>query len=297
MPRSSPKRMMSIDEPTAARNRLEVGQMDFHQPVEEAMGLLRFAGQEHEEIVGPIEELAGLEEVAAEQADDGPVRALAESPGPLAERLRVDRTGRGRNPGPHAFAEGVVQHARGRPDSASGKYVCSKYSVPSGMWAKTLPELDRMTHRSDRRSMRVQAGMRQSVPSGRVQGFHASSARAKPRPISTQSTPKRLEHVFIDNRKLLNHVVDADGSRLRDPGTCAAWGTPSRRCPRSGVRTESTGTRSGSIWFNAARTLSLGVMKSIIVRPATIYNFLFAIYYLAVARHGSRRAVSANGKR
>src|SRR5271157_2827249 len=55
----------------------------------------------------------------------------------------------------------------------------------------TRPVAERKTHSPSRRSGNPQAGILQGVPSGNVQSAHEASSRAKPRPISMVSTPKR----------------------------------------------------------------------------------------------------------
>src|ERR1019366_18090 len=49
---------------------VEIAQVHLHQLIEETVSALRFAGQEHEEVIVAIKELAEFEQVAAEQADN-----------------------------------------------------------------------------------------------------------------------------------------------------------------------------------------------------------------------------------
>ena len=58
--------------PASRRNRSRLRQVHLHQLVQELVGALGFAGQEHEEVVVAVEELPDLQQVAAEQADDRP---------------------------------------------------------------------------------------------------------------------------------------------------------------------------------------------------------------------------------
>ena len=87
MPRSSPKRMTSMYGPTAPRNRSRLARCMLDEAVEELVGPPGVAGQEHEEVVDAVEELAHLQQVAAEQADDGAVGPLAERLGTLGQAL------------------------------------------------------------------------------------------------------------------------------------------------------------------------------------------------------------------
>ena len=73
MPRSSPKPITSIYGPTAREIALQVRQMDVHQAVEKLVCPAGIAGQEHQEVVDAVEQLADLQQVAAEQADDGAI--------------------------------------------------------------------------------------------------------------------------------------------------------------------------------------------------------------------------------
>ena len=100
--------------PTAARNVLQILQMQRHQPIQELPGPVRVAGQQHQEPVVAIQELAGFQQVAAEQADDGPVRALAQPLGSLGQTLQTvgaggQRSGRRFHLAPHVLGERLFQ--------------------------------------------------------------------------------------------------------------------------------------------------------------------------------------------
>ena len=80
IPRSSPKRITSMYGPTSAQELLQVAPGDARSA---CPGTRRPCsgsfGQQHEEVVVAEEELADLQQVAAEQADDGAVGARAAS--------------------------------------------------------------------------------------------------------------------------------------------------------------------------------------------------------------------------
>ena len=108
--------MMSIESPTAARNRFKFSRYIATAASMKASARAGLSGQEHEEVVVAIEELAGFQQVAAEQADDGAIGSGAQPCGPLAEPGRAlgagraaARGGRGGRGGPHAFLVGRRQ--------------------------------------------------------------------------------------------------------------------------------------------------------------------------------------------
>ena len=196
MPRSSPKRITSMESPTALRKRVEVAQVHLHQLVEEAVGALGLAGQQHEEVVVAVKELAELQQVAAEEADDRAVGLLPQPRAPSRSNCAPSGPA-AMGPGGEAMAvhmlsgnrrlevvEVVLFHER--------PVGLLEIQTPSGMRAMTRPlTCERSTQSPWSRSGNAQAGIRQGVPSGSVHSAQCLSSSAKARPSSMVSTWNR----------------------------------------------------------------------------------------------------------
>ena len=72
---------------------LEVRQVLLHDAIEKRVRPARIGGEKHQEVVVAVEKTAGLEQVAAEQADDRALGALPQRPRAGFQTLRSARAG------------------------------------------------------------------------------------------------------------------------------------------------------------------------------------------------------------
>ena len=77
MPRSSPNRYDVDGIPHRGQKAFQVGQVQLHQAVEECVGTIRVAGQQHQEVVDAIKNLPDLQQVASEEPDNRTIRPRA----------------------------------------------------------------------------------------------------------------------------------------------------------------------------------------------------------------------------
>jgi len=208
--------------PHQAQESLQVIQVDLHDPVEELVGPARVAGQEHEEVVDPVEELAHLQEIAAEQSDDCPVRALAEPLGPLRQDLLplgagAKGSGRAGNRAPHGLVHGLgnpvqIVLIEERPmgllevDGAVGHLA---HDPPTPI-AEHPPPFHALGRRPSRHLARSAIGQRPIDPVLLLQG----EAPAQLDRVHVEP----LQDVFIHDGQLLDRVVDADRTRRQPQG-------------------------------------------------------------------------------
>ena len=236
IPRSSPKRMMSMYGPTAPRNRSRLARWISHQPVEKLVRPAGFAGQQHEELVVAVQELADFQQIAAEQADNRPVGLcpqLAAPPrrAPARRRARRPAGPAGWHAAPHVLGRAPRASDRGRrfrdTASSTGRNKCA----PSGIRASDPP------------ARATAAPIGSPSRSGSGPGRHLAGRAVRQRPVGPVAVlereptaqldrvdPEPVEHVVVDNRQLLQRVVDADRPSSAIPMPGEAWHKPWRRC-------------------------------------------------------------------
>jgi len=193
---------------------VQVLQVDLHELVEEGMGSPRFGRQHHHELVVAVAELADLEEIAAEEADDGPVGLGAELSGALLKRFGVNRSGRAGDGGPHGFVE-CLAHGGGAAGLGQGVVELLEVQRPVGhvgedrsavgaydptVW---LPFDVRPCRHEARRPIRQRPGRPVLV------------TECKPAPEFDGIDAKSVEDVLVHDGQLLDDVVDPDGFRRK----------------------------------------------------------------------------------
>ncbi len=234
--------------PTADKKLLQVLQVEGHEPVQKLLGPLRVAGQEHVEPVVAVQELAGFQQVAAEQADDGPVRALAQPLGALGQTLQAavavgQRSGRRFDLAPHVLGERrfelvQVVHFQIRP------IALFKVQRPVGHLGQDAAA--GRTH-----DPAAFLALRQR-PSGHLAGRAVGQRpvgpvfvlQREPAPHFDRVHAEPLQHVLVHNRQLLHRIVDADralrqsqrGSQLAIRDRCDARRAMTAQVDRDPVR-------------------------------------------------------------
>ena len=200
--------------PDRRQKSLQVRQVDFDQAVEELVRPLRIAGQQHQEVVVAIEELADFQQVAAEEADDGAIGLFAQLAGALGEHaLPVgsghERPRRTRDGAPHVLAQRLRQPVE--------IVVLDERPV-------TLLEVDGAVGHPGEHSA---AGRTQHplflLPLGQGPGRHLAGRavgqgpigpvfvfQRKPAPQLDRIDLEPFEHVVVDDGQLLDRVVNAD---------------------------------------------------------------------------------------
>ena len=169
-------------------------------------------------------------------------------------RLRAGGGARAARPLPGTSTCTPRTPRRGRSRSSAsrnGQWTCSKYSAPSGMRAMTVPlpgSQDPLAAAALRRSPTRASGRacRRAAPSPASRRRRARSRG----PSRSVSTPEPVEHVLVDDRELLDRVVDPDRPRGqpevtaqpgvgdgRDAGGAVAREVDGHRVRGSGART------------------------------------------------------------
>ena len=197
-----------------AQEPLEVGQVVLYQPVEEGMGTRRLAGQEHQEVIEAIEELAGLQEVAAEETDDRPVGGLSQPSGSLGQVLEIGRgrAGRRGHRVPHALGKRLRQMVE---------------VVLFQEWPVALLEVEHPFGHPGNDPARGRAEHPPAVLApGECPGGHLARATVGQGPVGPGRLvkgeasahldgvhPEPLEDILVDDGQLLDRVVNADRRR------------------------------------------------------------------------------------
>jgi hypothetical protein len=206
--------------PNRAQKKLQVGQVDVDQAIEELVGAVRIGGQEHEEPVHAVEPLADFEQIAAEQSNNRSIASRAEVPGafgqPPGAFRPFDQWSRRRgHTAPHVLAERFWQRIE--------IVVLEKRPV-------TLLEVDgAIGHLSDDPPRAAAPQHPLSVlPLGQGPGGHLAGRAIGKCPVGPAFVfegeaasefdgvdLKPFEHVVIDNRQLLDRIVHSHRSRLQ----------------------------------------------------------------------------------
>ena len=222
--------------PTAPRKRSRLRQVDLHEPVEERVGPRRVAGQQHQEVVVAVEELADLEQVAAEQADDRPIGAVARRClAPFAEGVwqrpgragwRWPSTWSGRAPRGRCRVR-RPRPAGSRPARSTGRRRASARGpgrsgrgAPSGAAPARAGPGGHLAGRA--------VGQRPVGPVARVAGRSRGPARSCRRRTGRARPRRRWPTAGRGRRR--------GSARAAGPGPAAASDRRWRRCPTSGAR-------------------------------------------------------------
>ena len=189
--------------------------MDLDEPIEKLVGPIGVGGQEHEEVVVAIEELPDLQQIAAEEAEDGPIGPRPQGLGPFGQEPRPIRPGNQR-PGrrldgtPHVLGQGLRQPIE----------VVAVQERPVALLEVQRPVGHLRQHAA--------AALGANDPLARLSfgqgpGGHLAGRAVGQDPVGPilvfQREPaaqldrvdaEPLQNVFVDDRQLLHRVVDAD---------------------------------------------------------------------------------------